>query len=74
MAVGGRIGDGFGDDYIKAQTLKADRGDAEAQNNLGVAYESGSGVLKDMKKAIKYYKLAADQGYGDAQYNLGVCY
>ena len=37
-------------------------------------YKDGKGVLKDEKKAAKWWKLAAVQGYAKAQYNLGNMY
>jgi TPR repeat protein len=62
-------------DYALALRLwqpLADRGDAVAQNNLGVLYANGSGVPQDWLMAITWYQKAADQGYATAQYNLGV--
>lgn len=50
------------------------KGDADAQNNLGVMYELGQGVPKDFREAMKWYRLAAAQGYAGAQNNLGVMY
>ena len=35
---------------------------AEAQFNLGYAYEYGLGVLKDLQQAIAWYEKAAAQG------------
>jgi len=52
----------------------ADQGIAEAQNNLGVMYKNGQGVLKDDMQAVKWYRKAADQGNAMAQNNLGVMY
>lgn len=49
----------------------AERGEARAQFNLGVIYESAS---RDYSEAAKWYRKAADQGYALAQYNLGVMY
>jgi hypothetical protein len=52
--------------------LAADRGNASAQNNLGVFYQNGrGGLLKDDREAARLYKLAADQGNATAQSNLG---
>ena len=51
--------------------LAAERGDAEAQYNLGSMYYWGRGVLQDDKKAAQWYRAAADQGHVLAQYNLG---
>ena len=45
-----------------------------AQYNLGVFYERGKGVAKDLLEAVRWYKKAAAQDYPNAQYNLGVFY
>ncbi len=42
--------------------------------NLGLHYEQGKGVDKNMTEAVKWYRKAAEQGYVKAQYNLAVCY
>ena len=52
----------------------AKKGNADAQNNLGVCYESGRGVQQDYAKAVFWYEKSAEQGNAYAQYNLGVCY
>jgi TPR repeat protein len=52
----------------------AEQGDAKAQLLLGVCYEYGEGVAKDMAQAAEWYRKAAEQGDADAQRNLGVCY
>ena len=58
------------------KTLKtwAKKGDANAQNNLGLMYVKGQGVEQDFKEAVKWYQKAADQGNAKAQSNLGVYY
>jgi Sel1 repeat len=48
--------------------------DANAQYNLGVAYDKGLGVPQNYVEAMKWYRLAADQGKRSAQYNLGFMY
>lgn len=48
----------------------ADRGDARAQNNLGVLYEEGRGVAMDYEKAADWYRKAAAQGHAGARKNL----
>lgn len=58
------------DYYLKA----AERGDADAQNNLGERYYYGEGVHQDYAEAAKWYRKAAEQGNAKAQYNLGWCY
>ena len=50
------------------------RGDAIAQNNLGVMYATGEGVPQDAAEAVRWYRLAAEQGYAIAQNNLGFMY
>jgi len=50
----------------------ANRGDANAQFNLGRMYADGDGVEPDMDEAIKWYRLAATNGHSEAQFNLGV--
>jgi TPR repeat protein len=52
----------------------ADRGDANAQDILGIAYGNGEGLPKDDILAAKCFRKAADQGYADAPTNLGVAY
>lgn len=52
----------------------AERGDAEAQKNLGTMYAVGQGVPKDNAEALKWYRRAADQGHIGAQLNLGIIY
>jgi hypothetical protein len=49
----------------------AEGGMAAAQYKLGLMYENGRGVTKDLAMAEKWYGLAAEQGYSRAQYNLG---
>lgn len=52
----------------------SDQGNLNAQYNLGVCFENGLGVTRDLREAAKCYFSAAAAGYADAQYNLGVCY
>jgi TPR repeat protein len=52
----------------------ADRGDADAQNNIGQLYSNGSGVPRDYAQAMQWYRKAADQGNSRAQDNIGVLY
>ena len=41
----------------------AEQGDAIIQNNLGLMYYAGEGVLQDYAESVKWYRLAADQGF-----------
>lgn len=52
----------------------AERGNAEAQNNLGYRYYNGKGVKRDYAEAVKWYRKSAEQGYAEAQYWLGLMY
>jgi hypothetical protein len=57
--------------YIDA----AQKGDVEAQYELGLAYVEGDkGVKQDKAEGAKWVRKAAEQGLGEAQYNLGVMY
>lgn len=52
---------------VNAGVMAADQGDARAQCYLGICYEYGEGVAKDIKEAVRLYKLAAAQGDEDAK-------
>lgn len=53
---------------------KAQKGDANAQFELGLMYASGDGVPKDSTEAVKWYRKAAEQGHARAQYSIGYMY
>lgn len=53
---------------------KAEQGDATAQYNLGVLYETRSGVEEDDIQAAQWYEKAAAQGHAEAQFHLGLLY
>ena len=40
----------------------AEQGYVQAQYSLGVCYENGWGVGKDLEQAVKWYSVAAEQG------------
>jgi TPR repeat protein len=47
--------------------VEAARGDPEAAYRMGEAFESGRlGGLKDLIKALRFYKLAAQKGHEQA--------
>jgi TPR repeat protein len=52
----------------------AQQGNADAQFNLGIAYDDGVGVPKDSAEAAKWVRKAAEQGNADAQDELGRMY
>ena len=49
----------------------ADAGVAEAQYYIGLCYEQGTVVPKDLEQAKKWYRLAAGQSYPQAKFRLG---
>lgn len=49
---------------------RAEQGIARAQYNLGVKYEEGHDVVKNVKKAARWYHHAAEQGQAQAQIAL----
>jgi len=59
---------------IRWYQAAADQGNAEAQFDLGLSYERGGGVKKDMMNALRWYRAAADQFSGRAMYTLGEMY
>lgn len=50
----------------------ADKGDADAEFNLGQAYRLGRGVSTNLAAAKSWFELAATQGHIDAQTTLGL--
>ena len=62
--------------YFDVEPLKAlaEKGDVEAQDNLGFRYYAGRGVEKDYKEAFKWFSKAAEQNYPQAQNYLGWIY
>lgn len=61
-------------DEIAALTKRAEAGDADAQDQLGVKYVTGNGVPQDFNKAFKWFQKAALQGHAVAQHNLAYMY
>jgi TPR repeat protein len=52
----------------------AEKGNAKAQNAIGVMYAKGEGFPQDYTKAIKWYRKAAGGGYLAAMRNMGGMY
>ena len=52
----------------------AERGDRQAQYQLGILYYRGDGVVQDYGQAAKWFRRAAERGDADAQFNLGLLY
>lgn len=59
---------------IKETWNQANKGDADAQNEVARYYQNGIGVAKDNAEAVRWYKKAADKGNANAQDNLGWMY
>ena len=59
---------------VEWYTYAAEKGHKGAQNNLGVCYEYGYGVIQSYEKAVEWYTKAANQNNTAAQCNLGYCY
>jgi TPR repeat protein len=53
---------------------QAQKGDANAQNQLGLLYDLGQGVEKNYTNAVKWFHKAADKGVAQAQLVLGLHY
>ena len=52
----------------------ANKGYADAQNDLALRYQHGHGVSQDYVKAANWFTKAANQGYAAAQYDLARMY
>lgn len=52
----------------------AEQGYAASMNDLGAAYEAGSGVEQDLQQALVLYRCSAEQGDCQAMANLGRVY
>jgi cell division septation protein DedD len=57
---------------VKEWRPAADKGDADAQFNLGQAYRLGRGVPADLRIAQSWFQKAAAKGHEQAQGNLGL--
>ena len=64
-------------DYATAYRLTlplAQRGDRNAQYNMGILYTKGLGVRRDDAQAALWYRRAADQGWAQAANDLALAY
>ncbi len=69
----------FQDDYVwqerfKKQVVQAEKGDSDAQYDIGEMYEKGSGVQTDAKKAFTWFEKSAAQGHVKAQFKVAYMY
>ena len=58
-------------DFEQTKQL-AEKGDANAQYNLGVMYENGQVVEQNDAEALRWYKKAAEKGHAYAKYMLDI--
>ena len=61
-------------DYSPALVKKAEKGDAQAQYDLGEAYYQGYNVEQDYEKALGWYKKSAEKGNLDSIFSIGYMY
>jgi TPR repeat protein len=54
--------------------LAAAHGNAEAECNLAILYQTGAGLSQSLNDALIWYEKAAEQGFAKAQHNLGALY
>ena len=59
---------------IKKIFQDAEKGNSDAQTDLGWRYIRGDGVERDETEAIKWLSKAAEQGHPSAQVLLSLCY
>lgn len=67
----------FEGDFLTALSTwrpMAEQGDARAQNNLGILYRNGEGLVQDFDQARAWLLRSAAQGHAQAQYSLGIMY
>lgn|GEM_PF-942316 len=54
--------------------IRAQKGDSNAQFELGTAYLNGELLRKDTLAAAKWFRMAANESHPDAQYQLAIMY
>jgi len=52
----------------------AEQGHARAQTQVGMAYQKGRGVGRNLDESVKWMRMAAEQAQPKAQFELGVYY
>jgi TPR repeat protein len=52
----------------------ATKGEADAQNEVAIAYSEGKGIKPDQKKAVYWFRKSAEQGYALGACNLALHY
>lgn len=59
---------------LNALRARAEHGDTEAQNALGVALTAGDEIPRDFGAALQWFRRAADKGSSAASFNLGLAH
>lgn len=59
---------------VEQERKAAEKGDAEAQYQMGLRHENGDVVIKNYAEAARYYRLAAEQGHVLSGFSLGEAY
>ncbi len=59
---------------LSSLTKRAEKGNAEAQYNLGLMTIIGEGIEKDLKKGMEWMEQAAANGYELAAHVLSIIY
>lgn len=70
-----KYGQGTEVNLVEAATWfeKSSKGCPDGQFELGVCYEFGHGVVKNLQKAVELYKSAAERGCANAQLEFSNC-
>jgi S1-C subfamily serine protease len=71
QATSKKAADAQAEAYAEVQA-RAERGNAQAQYELGAAHEYGRGTPPDPAQAAQWYRRAAEQGHAIAQGRLGM--
>ena len=62
------------DEAIKYYQLAIDKGDSTAMNSMGLLYQHGFGVKRNINKSITFYQRSADNNNIAGLINLGLMY
>ena len=69
-----RFNNGDYESSIETIMRYSQEGNELAEGSLGLAYQFGFGVQRDIHKALDLLQSAANKGYGCAAHNLGTLY
>lgn len=59
---------------VSSLAVAAEDGDAQAQFELGLAYDAGDGVSADIQTALSWYRRAAQQSHAEAMYYIALTF